>query len=177
MAGEYDNLAAAASFASAAEKYCRVISSDSPACIYSRLETALCELHRTILPLRAQMPDEEPDEDDSTPPMTRDQWLEIARGIHKTIQADITALIAEHRSLGRGKLDSSELTRMEMFADDLADIYHDLQGGLALWKTGEEQSQIAATWEWRYGYEIHWGHHLARAMITLYEIRYMLHRD
>ena len=62
-----------------------------------------------------------------------------------------------------------------MFWDDLADIYRDLHNGLVLWNRGRPNAQAQAAWQWRFDYEMHWGEHLFRAMLTVHEIRYTLH--
>lgn len=46
-------------------------------------------------------------------------------------------------------------------ADDLADIWRDLRGGLALYEKG---NRAAAAWEWRDSFNIHWGRHAAGAL-------------
>lgn len=50
-------------------------------------------------------------------------------------------------------------------ADDLWDIYTELQAGLALWDQGRRENAI---WEWRFGFEMHWGEHATGAMRALY---------
>ena len=49
-------------------------------------------------------------------------------------------------------------------ADDLADTWRDLKGGLALYHKG---NYAAAAWEWRESFNIHWGRHAAGALYAL----------
>jgi hypothetical protein len=49
-------------------------------------------------------------------------------------------------------------------ADDLADIWRDLKGGLALYAQG---NHAAAAWEWRDSFNIHWARHAAGALYAL----------
>jgi hypothetical protein len=50
-------------------------------------------------------------------------------------------------------------------ADDLADIWRDLREGLSLL----EQGHVAeAVWEWRNGFDTHWGHHLLSAQRAIH---------
>lgn len=49
-------------------------------------------------------------------------------------------------------------------ADDLADTWRDLKGGLDLYDAGEVN---AAAYAWREGFTIHWGRHAAGALYTL----------
>lgn len=50
-------------------------------------------------------------------------------------------------------------------ADDLADIWRDLKGGLDLYRKG---NHAAAATEWRVNFEIHWGRHAASALYALW---------
>jgi hypothetical protein len=50
-------------------------------------------------------------------------------------------------------------------ADDLADIWRDLRGGLALYEKGNE---AAASWEWRNSFQIHWGRHATSALYAIH---------
>ncbi len=49
-------------------------------------------------------------------------------------------------------------------ADDLADTWRDLKGGLALYHKG---NYAAAAWEWRESFSTHWGRHAAGALYAL----------
>lgn len=49
-------------------------------------------------------------------------------------------------------------------ADDLADIYADLQRGLAMYRAGELD---AAAWEWSFSFRYHWGDHAVGALGAL----------
>ncbi|GGX17598.1 DUF5063 domain-containing protein [Undibacterium macrobrachii] len=50
-------------------------------------------------------------------------------------------------------------------ADDLADIWRDLKGGLSLFRSGHVQ---AAVWEWKQSYWQHWGRHAAGGIYALH---------
>ena len=50
-------------------------------------------------------------------------------------------------------------------ADDLWDVYNGLRAGLELWSQGLRES---ALWEWRFGFESHWGEHVTGAIRALY---------
>lgn len=52
-----------------------------------------------------------------------------------------------------------------MLSDDFADIYCDLAPGLVAYEAGREG---AAAWQWRFGYENHWGHHAVSALRALH---------
>lgn len=48
-------------------------------------------------------------------------------------------------------------------ADDLADVWRDLKEGLML----RDQSPESAAWQWRFNFEIHWGHHASAGLYAL----------
>jgi hypothetical protein len=47
--------------------------------------------------------------------------------------------------------------------DDIGDIYADLQRGLSHW----EDNQLRAIWEWKFGFDHHWGRHAGSALNAL----------
>ena len=49
-------------------------------------------------------------------------------------------------------------------ADDLADIWRDVKGGLMLWYA---EATHGAAWHWRFHFESHWGHHATAAVYAL----------
>jgi hypothetical protein len=59
--------------------------------------------------------------------------------------------------------DKGELSEGSL-ADDLADIYSDVESGLAYAREGK---YLEAIWEWRFLYFSHWGYHLAGAQACL----------
>lgn len=100
-----------------------------------------------------------------------EQWRVIAGEIAQAVAPALDELYALHSE------SESALIRASMLWDDLADIYRDLQQGIAHYETGESNHIAEAIWQWRWGYEHHWGEHLFRAMITLHEIRYCLYLE
>lgn len=50
-------------------------------------------------------------------------------------------------------------------ADDLADVHRDLGRGLAAFDAG---AIAAATWEWRFGFHVHWGRHAVDALAAIH---------
>jgi len=52
--------------------------------------------------------------------------------------------------------------------DDLADIYRDLVGPLQVYNAGHSN---AAVWNWRWGFQNHWGTHLVSALRILHHYR------
>ena len=50
-------------------------------------------------------------------------------------------------------------------ADDLLDVYLDLKEGVATFDAGYPRH---AVWLWRFGFEVHWGHHATSALRALH---------
>jgi hypothetical protein len=57
--------------------------------------------------------------------------------------------------------DPPEATVTGSLADDLSDIYLDLLEGAELWAASRQDE---AVWEWRFGFETHWGEHVTGAL-------------
>lgn len=49
--------------------------------------------------------------------------------------------------------------------DDLGDVYLDLKRGLALW---DRALAADAVWEWKFGFQTHWGLHAIRALRVIH---------
>ena len=60
-------------------------------------------------------------------------------------------------------------------ADDLSDLYLDLSEGLELWENGDAALRRSIVWEWRFRFEIHWGHHAIDAMRAIHALLYVHH--
>ncbi|HWO89631.1 MAG TPA: DUF5063 domain-containing protein [Gemmatimonadales bacterium] len=52
-------------------------------------------------------------------------------------------------------------------ADDLCEIYRELRSGLRKWKRGDSGG---ALWEWRFGFETHWGKHSTGALRAVHSL-------
>jgi len=57
-------------------------------------------------------------------------------------------------------------------SDDFLDIYGDVRRGLALWDGGigtkSDDFRLAAIWEWRFHFDVHWGDHASDALRALH---------
>lgn len=50
-------------------------------------------------------------------------------------------------------------------AEDVLDVYRDIRRGLTLWDASQMQNAI---WEWRFGFDAHWGDHAIDALRALH---------
>lgn len=53
-------------------------------------------------------------------------------------------------------------------ADDLAETYRWCKKGMAIWSLGGPTAREDAVWEWRFGFEILWGHHAIDTLRALH---------
>jgi hypothetical protein len=55
-----------------------------------------------------------------------------------------------------------------ILSDDLADIYLDLEDGLASQRNGVSRDDIL--WQWRFDFRSHWGRHAVSALTTIHHL-------
>lgn len=155
-------------FARDARAFCdfidRLIDQRPPRC-YTDLLRLLSNLADTGFDLPFAMPDREVAK---TTDGTMDMYARVGRAIANAISPEKASLIEHHAE------DNDELTRVVMLYDDLRDIYRDLIEGLRLFDEDTTDARAEAVWQWRFGYESHWGRHLMRALSTVHEIRFFL---
>jgi len=53
-------------------------------------------------------------------------------------------------------------------ADDFADIYRDLTAGIVLYQRASRESVQEAVWQWKFGFETHWGRHAVDSLRALH---------
>ncbi|MDQ0427430.1 hypothetical protein QOZ98_000255 [Planomicrobium stackebrandtii] len=53
-------------------------------------------------------------------------------------------------------------------------IYRDIKKGLILYEQGHSMEAI---WEWKFGFEVHWGEHATSAIRALHSFNYQLGGD
>ena len=67
---------------------------------------------------------------------------------------------------------TQELAMLHDLADDLADIYCDVQRGLRAWDANAEGYVVHAVWNWRFSFQCHWGAHAVSALRALHRLAY-----
>lgn len=120
------------------------------------LERHLLDLYRAALDLA--LPE---DAEDAAPPsaVTNDEAAALQRRLSDQLgDFDVYRLVFDPYELDAPPVAGS-------LADDVADIYRDLKSGLAATNDAE------ATWQWRFGFDTHWGRHAAHALYALYNLR------
>ncbi len=158
-------------FADDARAYCDFIdhlSDGKPPTLYSQLLTLLSNLAASGLAIPFDMPDRDVTDDLD---LTSDELTAISCAITEAVFAETSALAERYVE------EDTELTRAVMFWDDLSSVYSDIKHGLRLFDAGTPDCQSEAIWQWRFGYENHWGTHLMRALATVHEIRFFIHAE
>jgi Domain of unknown function (DUF5063) len=107
------------------------------------------------------------DEDDLTPLDApdpdrgeSDEWIAAYRALSAQLGAHNL-----YREIFDPYEPQSEPEVTASLADDLRDIHRDLLSGLRKWFRGESGE---ALWEWRFGFESHWGEHATGALRALH---------
>ncbi len=155
-----------------AKDYCAFIDSfaqGKPDHLYEKLLYLLSTLSKDVLDLPFDMPDDDKHHDKHD--VSHDEWHDIANLIGKVISAELMRLTERHEG------DEDGISRAETLWDDISDIYRDLARGIRLYEIGTSNEVAGAIWEWKWGYENHWGNHLFRALHTVHEIRFMVMAD
>jgi hypothetical protein len=103
-----------------------------------------------------QLPAREPDPDIHAPEISHDDWMSRFSALNAKLDehADYWTTMQVHGSA------EPEVVNLSL-ADDLADIWRDLAGGLAL---SEARATADAVWEWRFSFRRHWGAHAVEAL-------------
>jgi hypothetical protein len=117
------------------------------------------ERHLAALYLAAiDLPTGDADGPDAPPSMTNEEWQALSRRISEKLgDADYYRLIFDPYQ--------ADPPVTASLADDVADIYRDLRGGFALLEAGGTRD--GAVWEWRFGFDSHWGRHAAHALYAV----------
>ncbi len=167
-------------FYETAKDFCTLIdwlAEGKPPDLYGTLLRVLSTLFRDILDLSRPMSERDYEECDPTHQL----WQKVSHTIGEATNAETTELEEWHLSLEKDDPENPDAEYIEgaaragMLWDNLADIYRDLLGGIRRYELGTEDAKLSAVWDWRDGFESHWGDHALRALMTIYEIRFRLH--
>jgi hypothetical protein len=168
-------------FASVAREYCdlteQLLAGERPERLYTILEGLLPRLLVAINPIWTGGGPDEDDPSWEALRMTTEEFQPVSRMFGGLLGPDTDRLMAEYERLvpeGASARYDKDITRAFMLFDDLADMYRDLLNGLKLWDLGGPEARKAAQWEWRWGYQYHWGEHATRAMRTIHDLRYLV---
>ena len=103
--------------------------------------------------------------------MTHEEWGGVITQINHAVGQEVQRLIAADKDR------SDSATQAFMLSDSLADIYRDLHDGLRFCDLANDGGMQEAIWQWRFGYEHHWGLHMFEALHTVHRIRYELYEE
>jgi hypothetical protein len=102
------------------------------------------------------------DDFDAPASMTSEEWQELYQRLGSKLgNVAFYSVMFDPYELGATPVTGS-------LADDAADIYRDLRVGLNVIES--EGGLDNAVWEWRFGFDNHWGKHAAEALLALHSL-------
>ncbi len=116
------------------------------------LRILLADLHAAVL----RLPDEFDDDAPDSKRRTQKEW--------ESLYDDLQELPFNHYREMYDPFTEDDPV-VGSLADDLADIYFDLQDGLEMYRAGHP---IGAAWQWRFLFWHHWGEHLTGAQRAIH---------
>jgi hypothetical protein len=149
-------------FGLAAGRYCAFVESGDDRDrdrFVQELERHLVDLYSAAIDL----PPGDADGPEAAPSMTSTEFRELERRLSEKLgNSDVYWFMFD-------PYDDGTLVAATL-ADDIAGIYGDLKDGFALLEAGG--SPEGAVWEWRFGFEHHWGRHAAHALYAVHVLRH-----
>jgi Domain of unknown function (DUF5063) len=149
-------------FRALAERYCAFIES-SDSLKRGEFVWQLAEHLIGLYSAGMRLPFASGDDDFDTPSaMTHDEWQDLFQRLRSKLDdVDIYSVMFDPYESGSTPLTGS-------LADDAADVYRDLKAGLSVIAGGGGMDN--AVWEWRFGFDHHWGKHAADALYALHSL-------
>jgi Domain of unknown function (DUF5063) len=147
-------------FMAVAHRYCAFIEATNAldrGVLVRELEGHLVSLYGAALLL----PDAGASDRDAPDPMTREEQ----QALHRRLSGELGDL--DFYQMMFDPYDWQDETPVTgSLADDMADIYLDLRKGFVVIEAGGTLDD--AVWEWRFGFDHHWGRHAAHALYAAY---------
>lgn len=149
-------------FVAVATTYCELVENravHSPAVFLGQLQVAIPGIYAA----GAHLPSIEPGDDNEPPARITDAKMEL--------MGALTGFLGPYDRYWEvydpAKPEGDEKLPVSL-ADDLSDIYFDLRDGLELWWRGSDTDMRNALFEWRLGWETHWGAHAVDALRAIH---------
>jgi hypothetical protein len=149
-----------ANFTALARQYVELLGSDE-AVAADRVISSLAALLPALYIAALRLPDV-PGSDEEIEGVTHQDWKTVYNRVNRVVS---TAASLQDWALSLGP-DNNE-TRGGWLADDLADIWRDLENGLMFVDAGSETD---AVWEWRFSFWNHWGQHTVGALHVIHSL-------
>ncbi len=137
-------------FIDVASRYCSLVedrASYDAATFLFRVQELLPLLYHAAL----NLPEDEPGTG-QVPRLAHEEWSLI----YNSLEAQLGDCDGYWEIFDPFDHESHEPLRASL-ASDLAEIYEDLKPGLVGWREGDLNSQLKCIWDWRFGFESHWG--------------------
>ena len=150
-------------FVEAARSYCDLVEQVETLPRETVLDRLAVLLPR-LLELAVRLPSDEPPTDVEAEEIRYGAWRERFVALNQAL-GDLGDYWT---SMEVGGDQEPEVVNLPL-ADDLADIWRDLRGGLSL--VDAPETVVDAVWEWRSNFDIHWGAHAVEALRAVHAAR------
>ena len=165
-------------FVDASRRYCDLVDqADSLAApaLLKEAELLLVRLYTAALAL----PSPEPSSGElRSASISHEDWLAIFRRFQRALGPhDLYREIFDPAAMGdpSGAIDTGNEPVVSSLADDLSDIWRDLQAGLSAWSLVDDDGRSDIVGEWRESFISHWGQHLVDGLRAIHWWRYVHH--
>ena len=91
--------------------------------------------------------------------------------IYNSIQSKIKRNDVYHQVFDPFNTDDIQLTSISI-SNDLSEVYQDINQGLREWESASADDRRRIIWDWKFGFENHWGNHATSAFKALYWLLY-----
>jgi hypothetical protein len=128
--------------------------------VFTDIELDLTSLYREIVQVSLDFPD-----DDRPDDPVRAAEIEQVRDQLRALlgPADLYRVVFDPYE------SEADEPVVSSISQDLAEIYGDLSRGLRRWESGDH---LEAAYEWRFGFQYHWGRHLVHVLGALYALHF-----
>lgn len=165
-------------FVDASRRYCDLVdradSLAAPALLKEAEPLLLC-LYTAALAL----PNPEPSSDEvRSVSISHEDWLAVFRRLQGALGPhDRYREIFDPAAMSdpSGAIDTGDEPVISSLADDLSDIWRDLQSGLSAWDLAADDVRSDLVGEWRESFVYHWGQHLVDGLRVIHWWRYVHH--
>lgn len=157
-------MAAFEQFGDAADEYCEVVASPERFRSAEEAAAGIASCLTTLVAAAQRLPAVEPATDTGSdtvaPRVSHEEWRAVFGALDQAL--------GEHASYWTTTQptgdDEPEVVNLPL-ADDLADIWRDLESGRRALRAGADPDDVR--WEWRFSFTTHWGAHAGEALRVL----------
>lgn len=153
-------------FISIAAEFCSLIENRNEKTDVQLLQETFVALLKLCLH-GMRLPDIERLSDYESFEISHEEWDKLFKSLqHKLGDYD------EYKQMSDPYEDTDQEPVVSSLSYDMSEIYIDLKPGLQEWENANATERRDIIWQWKWGFENHWGDHAARAFRALYSLLY-----